>query len=64
MTTTMSALVTDRLEVEFRAACEEFARARACQRIKDTPAARRWVETSLAAVNATLDRALDPRRAG
>lgn len=62
MTTTLSAPVTDRLDVEFRVACEEFVRARASQRTKDTPAARREVEARLAAVNATLDRALDAHR--
>lgn len=63
MTTSLSAPVgTEALELEFRVACEEFARARASQRTKDTPAARRQVEDRLAAVNATLDRALDQAR--
>ena len=58
MTTILSTPATDDLEREFREACEEFARARASQRVKDTPSARRHVEESLALVNAALDRAL------
>jgi hypothetical protein len=59
MTTTVSAPAIEALEREFREACEEFARARASRRVKDTPAARRHVEESLALVDAALDRGLE-----
>ena len=53
--TTISDILADELEFEFHAACEAFARARAAQRVKDTPAARQHVAESLASVNAVLD---------
>lgn len=53
--TTICAPLTDGLELEFQMACEEFARARAARRIKDTPAARQRVTDALSTVNAVLD---------
>ena len=49
-------ILTDALAEMFRAASEEFAHARQSQRTKDTPAARRHVAESLAALDAILDK--------
>lgn len=50
----------DSLELEFRAACTEFAEARSAQQTKDTPAAR----LRLAECAAVVDAVLDARNAG